>query len=1794
MTLDQRLKLFLEENGIKINRFFGRCIQPVTGFLIIGDIISKEEGNLLLKDNGDRLTLAAITDEFPFEEGRFYEFSIFFPYLPGNEIKIFIDLQRKPPILIDSNPYKEIIRLRYERLDNPEANRMIAHLMREIGKGLYSSKQRMIFELLQNADDTPAGAEVSFHIDAHFDYLLFMHNGIPFNRDDVEAITSAAESTKKHDKKKTGYKGIGFKSVFTDSEEVIIKSSSFLFAFKRDHPAYNNFDTFYFNKDRYKEYPKLLTEDKKKYEKQRRTFNGNTDVPWQLIPVWMDELPQVLNSSKLATYNNNVGFAIKFGREKISEYLNAISTFASHPQFMLFLRYVNLFKSFKNGITVRRSGNNPVKIERISSDKNNVTLLYYKKVVDDIPVNDKALASEGVQIFKKEKFNDYGEAIHYFSYDEEGLKPIETIPPKLASFENTSIIFAAPIVSNKLQAEPDYLNGRAASSFFTYLPMKELRIRLPFLINADFVPSSNREELQGDNQWNAYIIAKIAKYHVKWLSEIAELGISMNKVHHEYLSLLLKEQLPDDDSIQLLIDKYNVNYLQTLDEVAFILSDKNKLCKKAEVILDETGICEAIDNDIFYSISATIKYLPHSGINSTYLKFEYLDIEKYNPAQLIDDLEDETNRNSFYEKVKLLEKTQYLKFLNWLNTFCFTNNPDENWLLSLPFIRIKEQVFSLADILDTTVYILKTSKIKAIETIVEKMGFETTDFYIDEFPHIYEKLDHLDNYLTKDLKLYELLSDNGDLSQLSAKEKSSFIEFIKSQDGVGEAKYVHSLALFKSNQENEKLRPLGQLISNKCTGLPKWLQHLIIDEKEENQLSSELKKFLIQKEKILTKVFCNSELFGAITRLLTQGEIDDFYRFIILSYKEKPETDIPNYAAIPWIYSDKSKKFQLPDTFYCHDTLLDLETNNYKNTKSVLETCGDLPLPYPASKPLIKLFSLGCNKESLEKIIIRSYTFNKITINGFLTWILSKNEKEFLKYCHIAKSDDNKYVLSPFRTMIQYYSDDIELISLVSKTPVLNQKLKLLPTEIYSKKYKDIGLLDGNDLLAFLLNNGLGTKEFVKFINVESPRDLKELFIEKLTNIELSSEEKYHKDTYEHKIIDLVMNLGKLKDNEIIYGKFIGKIKINGHPISEKNISDDVTFKIRRNEIEVFYDLKLSDIFNDHNDQTAIVTKVADSFVGYNSDELKKKLFKLRKEDHSKILEKLNSLECDYFSPIQILFILIYKEEKGIKEIVGKKPSFYNYLYDKDKLKYAEKAKEFIDICYHKNYPFYSNKTTLKDFIPQNLIITKKYALPTEKIPSWVEEWLNDNEYENKQKFLVSTGLNGVDSWIHKLRESVLVTNYEEFNKSQINLENNLLLKNTLLWIKTLYGNEIQVLDRSILKPLFDRLAAKDVPLSEILIPVIISSDNKIPVFDLIEHKEGNVYHIIDPLWDTSHLAKIQKHIIESGFFLIDDILPSVYLKVIKPLKYSVCLEFDKPKLQANSYIFNEPFYTEWSQCKNYPILIYKGNALPRRLTYNSITLEEIFLGDIGAIENSIYIIEDDKEDIPYSLKDHIPEEARSQLIQRNHDYIKKNRLDRNAFDYSNDEYEALKRLFGDEIPKGFYKDLNLAALIKGLIFLSKEGYDVSKAEDNIKSSYSYSQLFPVFEPGAKNPVKIKCRSAKSGLLYLRASTWRELLDSDIYLYILTGNDYKDCRLCKTREDVIADDAADYQILRIEATSNPENIDLILTGNFDISNIWLVIRMKNNNIYRSIFEKIGKKEKSDQFEDFNAGYESED
>ena len=104
----------------------------------------------------------------------------------------------------------------------------------------------MFFELLQNADDASSANGVSLKVQSKGDYLIITHDGFAFSKNDFDSITSAAKSTKSSNKKKTGYKGIGFKSVFTNSDAVFIKSGGYSFAFDKSNPDYSDFETFYY------------------------------------------------------------------------------------------------------------------------------------------------------------------------------------------------------------------------------------------------------------------------------------------------------------------------------------------------------------------------------------------------------------------------------------------------------------------------------------------------------------------------------------------------------------------------------------------------------------------------------------------------------------------------------------------------------------------------------------------------------------------------------------------------------------------------------------------------------------------------------------------------------------------------------------------------------------------------------------------------------------------------------------------------------------------------------------------------------------------------------------------------------------------------------------------------------------------------------------------------------------------------------------------------------------------------------------------------------------------------------------------------------------------------------------------------------------------------------------------------------------------------------------------------------------------------------------------------------------
>ena len=107
--------------------------------------------------------------------------------------------------------------------------------IREYGEGvrhlsffekLYSDGTHFILELLQNAEDARA-TKIRFEL--HEDRLEVLHDGRPFNDNDVRGVCGVGETTKGEDLTKIGTFGIGFKSVyaFTKTPSVHCEANHF-------------------------------------------------------------------------------------------------------------------------------------------------------------------------------------------------------------------------------------------------------------------------------------------------------------------------------------------------------------------------------------------------------------------------------------------------------------------------------------------------------------------------------------------------------------------------------------------------------------------------------------------------------------------------------------------------------------------------------------------------------------------------------------------------------------------------------------------------------------------------------------------------------------------------------------------------------------------------------------------------------------------------------------------------------------------------------------------------------------------------------------------------------------------------------------------------------------------------------------------------------------------------------------------------------------------------------------------------------------------------------------------------------------------------------------------------------------------------------------------------------------------------------------------------------------------------------------------------------------------------------
>lgn len=402
--------------------------------------------------------------------------------------------------------------------------------LKSLSTDLYTDSKRFIYELLQNADDSSANGQlVNVEIILFDNKLVVAHNGKAFDESDIKGICGVDDGTKKSSIEKTGYKGIGFKSVFGQSDKVTIFSNKDYFKFDANH----NFG-----------WKKEWGSTQKEWENNnRRTFLH----PWQIIPIYTseEEIEQEIQTFLNDTWN--VATIIELFKK--DDVKHAVEELSSNVNMFLFLKNINNIK-FTTNQTVE------ISIDRSKTDE-------YTLSKDKETKSQWIIRTVHLEVTDKLK---------------KSLQNERNIPDKLLQTDKIELTMA-------IQRGKEGLKKLAPneSLLYAYLPTDEKRYSLPILVNTTFLMSANRESLHADSKWNQWLFKSISIELFKWIA-------SLIKGEYSYQAYqLIPSKLSTNDELSR---EYNRGIDDAVESIPFVLSKENELLKVKEAIIDSTLLSE--------------------------------------------------------------------------------------------------------------------------------------------------------------------------------------------------------------------------------------------------------------------------------------------------------------------------------------------------------------------------------------------------------------------------------------------------------------------------------------------------------------------------------------------------------------------------------------------------------------------------------------------------------------------------------------------------------------------------------------------------------------------------------------------------------------------------------------------------------------------------------------------------------------------------------------------------------------------------------------------------------------------------------------------------------------------------------------------------------------------------------------------------------------------------------------------------------------------------------------------------
>lgn len=1032
------------------------------------------------------------------EDGKYYTFSldVASPERREKEHRPYMfSAQLTGGAIALPDPFKEQVEKSFKENKTPKSNRESASYLKEIGADMYTDRDRMFYELLQNADDSSSPKGVKVMVQVKDNYLIFTHDGLSFSRQDFRSIVSTANSTKRLDRKKTGYKGIGFKSVFTDSERVFIKTAGFFFVFDKKAQIFNNFRDFYryVNPIYTEEQLQLFFEENRENEED---FEGVDHLPWQLLPFWVNECPEELRGTSFMR-NCNVAIALEMDAT-IEKYRDIIKGIIKKPRFMLFLRNTLRIQFGEKKWELlsiakqedKRSG--IVKLKN-SFDETEEEVSYIVKEGCDIAVDNNNFEECGIPM--KKECKKLGSREKWFMYQivDNTEIPITSIPERIIATDSTTLSYAF-MLNEKGQAVPI---PDKTPSLYAYLPMEDRRYLFPFYINADFELSSNRQNAKQVSVWNEFLFYNIGKSIVSWVSTLA------SKTHPSYLSLLPQELLTEEleeSKVDMLAKQFNRGYVESLVSTPFILNDKEEIVCQSDIIMDESGFADIIDASDFCNLFRLNKRLINSKINVDSLKKSniFSGIEHLQTSNVVERILDKKNRISILRYWLSISKDLRSLLLGHIANMPGNRKNLDDQLSDIPAYTSKGKLYSYNKLLASHNIILRTNAIKGIEELLLKLGFEITDE--DASTHAFtQKLEEQIKAYT--LHLFDIVAEKTrtDAYKLSAQEKSSlFVHFASNKMDI-KHEVLSAWEIF-SNQ-NSKTMPVSELTHMDSSLYNDITRDYVINESEYLAVGKSLDRYLMKEQDQFDKVVVNK--WDALVKMIEGGKEKAMSLYLLASTTytvakhEQAKDNSKGY------FSDKNCAFVSETMHELNDVILSSSIASECDVIPIIESLTDKLVVSDTVLKALQKEPFNCNEQDLEYISLSSdKVLSKEQVVILLDYCQRKGETIFCQY--FIKEVEEGYVFSMInKDQCIAYTNNATFRTFIEN----NCKSIILLQEDFSK-YSDVrGIMTEEELLLKVLDIVQDVKPHAVTllpIYMESISTVKRAYIEHLSSIQMN------------------------------------------------------------------------------------------------------------------------------------------------------------------------------------------------------------------------------------------------------------------------------------------------------------------------------------------------------------------------------------------------------------------------------------------------------------------------------------------------------------------------------------------------------------------------------------------------------------------------------------------------------------------------------------------------------------------